>query len=110
MSASCEETMTIPITAADVWQRAIQVLNSQPGVSGVMTHPGLLSASINTNWKSWGEKLTIHVDQVPEGTLVRIRSECAFSLQIIDWGKNKDNVQRIRAGLEPPSRTNVGQL
>lgn len=108
MSASYEETMTIPIAAADVWQRAIQVLNSQQGVAGVMTHPGMLTASVNTNWKSWGEKLTVHVDQVPDGTLVRIRSSCAFPLQIFDWGKNKENVLKVRAGLEPPVRTKVG--
>lgn len=104
MGASYEETMTIPIAAADVWQRAIQVLNSQQGVSGVMTHPGVLTASVNTNWRSWGEKLSVHVDETPDGTVVRIRSACAFPLQLFDWGKNKDNVQRVRAGLEPPRR------
>jgi hypothetical protein len=102
MAASYEETMTIPIPADQVWQRAIHVLNSQAGVSGVMTQPGVLSASVDTNWKSWGEKITVNVDQVPEGTRVRIRSACAFPLQIFDWGKNKGNVRQIRAGLEPP--------
>ncbi|MGC2976594.1 hypothetical protein ACPUD8_12910 [Brevibacterium sp. FAM 25378] len=104
MSASYEETMTIPVAAADVWQRAIQVLNSQQGVSGVMTHPGVLTASVNTNWRSWGEKLSVHVDEAPGCTFVRIRSVCAFPLQIIDWGKNKDNVLKVRAGLDPSRR------
>lgn len=72
MGAKYEETMTIPFAAADVWRRAIEVINHQPGVAGVHTQPGLLS-------------------------------ECAFPLQIFDWGKNKENVSRIRLGLEPPS-------
>lgn len=101
--------MSIPIAAAAVWQRAIEVLNGQQGVAGVRAQPGVLSASVNTNWKSWGEELSIHVDQVPEGTVVRIRSACAYPLQIFDWGKNKENVQLIRAGLEPPVRTDIGR-
>lgn len=104
MGAKYEETMNIPFAAADVWRRANEVINQQPGVAGVHTQPGLLSASVNTNWRSWGETITVHVDEAPGGTIVRIRSECAFPLQIFDWGKNKENVSRIRQGIEPPSR------
>lgn len=108
MGASYEETMTIPFASTDVWRRAIDVLNHQQGVAGVNTRPGQLTASVNTNWKSWGENLTIYVDEAPGGTVVRIRSACAFPLQIVDWGKNKTNVKRIRLGLEPADRTEVG--
>ena len=73
------------------------------------TQPGLLTASVNTNWKSWGEKVTVHVDEAPGGAVVRVRSACAFPLQIFDWRKNKENVTRIRLGLEPPARTKVGR-
>lgn len=106
MGASYEETMTVPIAAADVWQRAFEVLRNQQGAAGSMTtsHPGVLCASFKTTWRSWGEKVTVHVDQDSDGTLVRIRSACAFPLQVIDWGVNRRNVQRIRAGLEPPRR------
>lgn len=105
MGAQYEETMTIPFAVADVWRRAIDVINQQPGVAGVHTQLGLLSASVNTNWRSWGEKIAVHVDEAPGGTIVRIRSQCAFPLQLFDWGKNKANVSRIRSGLEPPRRT-----
>lgn len=108
MGAKYEETMNIPFAAADVWQRAIEVLNQQPGVAGVNTQPGLLTASVNTNWRSWGEKVAVHVDEAPGGTAVRIRSACAFPLQILDWGKNKENVTRIRLGLEPPRGPEAG--
>lgn len=107
MGASYEETMNIPIAAADVWRRAIEVLKYQPGIAGVHTQPGVLSASVNTNWRSWGENVTVFVDEAPGGTFVRIRSECAFPPQIIDWGKNKENVTQIRLGLEPPGRKEV---
>lgn len=102
MGAKYEEKMTIPFAAADVWRRAIEVINQLPGVTGVHTQPGLLSASVHVNWRSWGENVTVRVDEARGGTLVRIRSECAFPPQIFDWGKNKKNVSQIRLGLEPP--------
>ncbi|PCC18897.1 hypothetical protein [Brevibacterium aurantiacum] len=109
MAATYEEFMTIPFAAADVWRRAIDVINQQPGVTGVHMQPGRLSASVNVSWRSWGENLTVNVDEVPGGTVVRIRSECAFPLQIIDWGKNRDNVSQIKRGLEPPHAPEAGR-
>ncbi|GAA1869880.1 hypothetical protein [Brevibacterium marinum] len=107
MGASYEETMTVPIAAADVWQRAWEVLRNQQGAAGsIMTsHPGVLCASFKTTWRSWGEKVTVQVGQTSVGTVVGIRSACAFPLQIFDWGRNKGNVQQIRAGLEAPARS-----
>ncbi|MCF2570572.1 hypothetical protein [Brevibacterium sp. UCMA 11754] len=111
MGTSYEETMTVPIAAADVWQRAFEVLRSQQGAAGAiaMSHSGVLSASFRTTWRSWGEKITVQVGQASDGTFVRIRSACAFPLQIFDWGKNKYNVQQIRAGLVPPARSEGGR-
>ena len=45
---------------------------------------------------SWGENIDINVLYLNETTSqVIIKSECALPTQIIDWGKNKANVEKI---------------
>ena len=47
------------------------------------------------NWSSWGERITI----TPEHGSIRVVSECTFPLQVIDWGKNRKNVELVRSCL-----------
>jgi hypothetical protein len=51
-----------------------------------------LTASTSVSFWSWGEKLTVEVED--DGTVV-IRSQCSLPTQCFDWGKNKKNVQRF---------------
>lgn len=51
--------------------------------SSIIAHTGF-------NWRSWNEMITITI----EDNVAQIRSECTGS-QIIDWGKNKKNVQTL---------------
>lgn len=45
---------------------------------------------------SWGEDINILLTPMGNNsTQIFIRSECAMPTQIIDWGKNKDNVNTI---------------
>jgi hypothetical protein len=46
---------------------------------------------------SYGEKVTVEIER--EGWL-RVRSECSFPLQWMDWGKNASNVRRFLNALE----------
>ena len=46
---------------------------------------------------SYGEKVTIDIER--DGWL-RVRSECSFALQWMDWGKNSSNVRRFLNALE----------
>lgn len=48
------------------------------------------------NLASWGENINITVLYFNESSsYVIIKSECVFPTQIIDWGKNKSNVDKI---------------
>ena len=45
---------------------------------------------------SWGEKITVTLLPINEyQTGITVYSECALPTQIIDWGKNKENVTNI---------------
>lgn len=44
---------------------------------------------------SWGERITI----TPEYHSIRVVSECTAPLQVIDWGKNRKNVELVRSCL-----------
>ena len=50
------------------------------------------------NFSSWGEEIQINITQLPgdpSKSNVVIRSECALPTQIVDWGKNKENVNKV---------------
>ena len=50
----------------------------------------------DVNFSSWGENIDIDVFYVNDNaSQVVIKSECSMPTQIIDWGKNKSNVNKI---------------
>lgn len=52
----------------------------------------------SVSFSSWGENVIITLTaQTPQTTAVTIQSKCSLPTQIIDWGKNKSNVDRIFA-------------
>lgn len=45
---------------------------------------------------SWGEKITITLSETaPSNVRIDVHSECGMPTQIIDWGKNKQNISAI---------------
>lgn len=75
--------------------------NPTPGGYWYRFHHGVSMAS-------WGEKLTVTVVALsPTATQVTVHSECGMPTQLIDWGKNKSNVNKVFAHLETCVRANV---
>lgn len=72
-------------------------------VKAVDPAAGLVHAETRTSMWSWGEKITVHVDGYNQ---VSMLSQCLLPTQLIDWGKNKRNVNRffghLTALLQPP--------
>jgi hypothetical protein len=67
---------------------------------------GRLEARAGFSFWSYGENISV---QAGDGT-VDVRSECLFPTQLVDWGKNKRNVNRFFGNLaallpqgQPPS-------
>lgn len=52
------------------------------------------------SWKSWGEIIQLHVSDTEGAVQVDVDSVCAAWVQIEDWGKNRDNVQRMFDAIE----------
>lgn len=85
-----------------MWGQLFPVISAIPAMKIMTADNWVLRASINVNLLSWGENITVSVGQHPQGSVVHILSECAFPLQLIDFGRNKKNVRRIAQGLEIP--------
>jgi hypothetical protein len=60
------------------------------------TGTGTFIARIPANMNSWGEIVTVTVDDA--GT-VDAESRCAWPAQIFDWGKNRSNLNEFHAAL-----------
>lgn len=77
---------------ADVLQRDFRV-TAVPGPTGV-------SGSTGISLMSWGEKLSVTIDSAgPQGTSVTVRSASAMPLQVIDYGRNRRNVEKLAGQL-----------
>lgn len=67
--------------------------------SEVRTYDGMiLYFGHGVTFSSWGENIQITLSGSPNNpgaTNVSILSECSMPTQIIDWGKNKENVDKI---------------
>ncbi len=56
---------------------------------------GTIHGNSDMSLFSWGEEIHINMGVTPQGTTkVDVSSKCTFP-QLIDWGKNKSNVNRI---------------
>lgn len=92
----------IPLPPEQVAAQAQQVLAALPKGRNVWVNPPLVGADTGMGAFSWGEKLQVHLAQIQGGTHARVTSECVFPLQLVDYGKNRKNVEQIVAGLQLP--------
>ena len=51
-----------------------------------------IHATTSMGFRSYGEKIDVTIG--PDGTL-HVRSKCSWPLQLFDWGKNQDNVDKL---------------
>lgn len=60
---------------------------------------GRLEMTSSVSLASWGERMEVQVGQAAPGSqVVRMRSALKFGL--VDWGKNKRNVERLLAAVD----------
>jgi hypothetical protein len=98
IAATANDSQVFPYSPNDVFKCAMLIV-VQNGWDIRFSDPllGRISARAKMGLKSAGENIVILVTPSGGGTEVRIESTC--NSQIMDWGKNKQNVDRIIMGL-----------
>jgi hypothetical protein len=96
MAKSYEREITMPEPAVDVFFRLQQALHGTRGIRDVqIIGDGALAARWGMTFWSWGEIMTCRVWQTGEQSVVHVRSECTLRTIVVDWGKNRRNVETI---------------
>ena len=60
---------------------------------------GTIKASHGAGFRSWGEKIEIALKATEKGTDVHIESVSAVPTTAVDWGKNKENVEKLMSKM-----------
>ena len=60
---------------------------------------GEIRARAGLNWKTWGDDININLTEGKDTTEVEISSRPSARSTLVDFGKNLDNVERIRRFL-----------
>ena len=100
MAAS--HTMTVEVALAPQQaEAAVYQAFLAAGLSWVAGGNGFMQGKVSAGMRSWGENVQATIGYGPRGAVVTLRSECALPTQVIDWGKNRQNVERIVEALRP---------
>lgn len=91
----------IPASHADTVEIADQ--DADALVAGAFASLGWETKQTSAGWKahvgvslwSWGEEVLV----TDLGGRLAIESRCRFPLQVVDWGKNRTNVEALRRAL-----------
>ena len=90
------ETTIVKNIEIDKWSETIDAiaerLESTMGWRLAGRGHGMLEYKVPLTMRSWGERVRVTIE---EGS-IRIESWCSFPTQVIDWGKNRQNVDLIR--------------
>lgn len=99
MAASYKESKIYACSAQEIMtELSFPRTHSMLGVSQKGVQPWLMQYQFtkSVSLTSWGEKINIKLTPIGENqTSVEVHSECALPTQVIDWGKNKENVRGI---------------
>src|SRR5215472_10254449 len=96
MAASHQGSMVFPAGKDELFQACMRAV-SQCGftVGTVAPESGQITATASMGMRSWGEKITITVGADGRAD---IKSTCR-GIQLIDYGKNKANVNALFAAI-----------
>jgi len=84
----------------EAMRRLYGALGSLPGASQPRVDGPWVTTSIGVSVWSWGETVSACVQPGPGRCLLTVRSNSVFAL--VDWGKNKKNVEGALAQLSQP--------
>lgn len=98
MTASYNESRTFDLERDLLLERAKMALErSKFKIKFFDKTSGNIQAKTKLSWWSWTEDVTVNINEKSE---VQILSKCAFPMQIFDWGKNRENVNKFFSNLK----------
>ncbi len=91
--------MAIPFEQA--FSRCIESLKTVNRCRIILQDPdnGEIRARAGLNWKTWGDDINFKLTQETDSTVVELSSRSSARSTLVDFGKNLDNVERIRRFL-----------
>ena len=96
MSSRCQGQIDFecaPSTAREAVEEAVAHMRSARSGLFIEQHAGdTITLRFPMSWRSMGERVSI---TIWKNAVIRIHSQCAFSMQLFDWGKNKANVRWV---------------
>ena len=98
MTVSYRYSMRFPGTREQISQACLEAVR-QSGFKVRESDPaaGQINARARVNFRSWGENIQVYLD-TEDG--VAITSTSRYPLTLVDWGKNRWNVERIFTRME----------
>jgi hypothetical protein len=86
----------LQLPLAEAYRRSAQALNVIGGiVKSEDQSLGRIVGTVPISWKSWGERVVVEVSGVDNDVLVRVTSKTRLPTQLVDLGKNAQNVKRF---------------
>lgn len=92
MGLSKKKRITVNADVNYVVNSAYQAV-TQCGWKVKSTGPGFIKASTGMSMSSWGETITIQVQ--PVGNIANVEISSKANWQLIDWGKNDQNIRNF---------------
>jgi uncharacterized protein (DUF1499 family) len=95
MGASVTRTSSFTFTPPAVFGAVHKALASIATVQQVDAERLYVAATRKASLSSWGERIQVWVKPESVGTLVTVESRCRLGTQVIDWGRNRRNVNQL---------------
>lgn len=95
-----QQTLTLPMALPLVRERVWQELQARYGRRARVQGEGHFEVRTACSFKSWGESLSVNLAEAGgAATQVHLCSQPRFPLTLIDWGKNRANVESMVRAL-----------
>lgn len=100
MGKSHQATVEVALTPQQA-EAALYQAFLAAGLSHVRGGSGRMYGTVPTTFLSWGEDVTGVTSYGPHGATVVVRSESTLPTTLVDYGRNRKNVERVVDALRP---------
>jgi hypothetical protein len=100
MTPTHTQTEQFDLALEEVLSRVVELLNDYRNVKKVVKEGSVVKALYRTSVASMGEVVTVTATRVaPSATELAIASTSTWPITLMDWGKNRRNVERLVKNL-----------